>query len=94
MAAIDIALNFSITRLDTRHKLRLVCVFFTFENNTGQTDIRTDGQMDGQNLLQRCDSAFKNATTVEPRYRAFQGATHIYVLKRGYAIAGIGFTVS
>ena len=32
------------TRLDTRHKMRLVCVLFTFENNTG----RTYGQIDGQ----------------------------------------------
>ena len=32
------------TRPDTRHKMRLVCVLFTFENNTGHTDGRTDGQ--------------------------------------------------
>ena len=31
------------TRPDTRHKMRLVCVLFTFENNTGHTDLRTDG---------------------------------------------------
>ena len=31
------------TRPDTRHKMRLVCVLFTFENNTGHTDGRTDG---------------------------------------------------
>ena len=31
------------TRPDTRHKMRLVCVLFTFENNTGHTDRRTDG---------------------------------------------------
>ena len=30
------------TRSDTRHKMRLVCVLFTFQNNTGQTDGRTD----------------------------------------------------
>ena len=30
------------TRPDTRHKMRLVCVLFTFENNTGHTDGRTD----------------------------------------------------
>ena len=34
------------TRPDTRNKMRLVCVLFTFENNTGHTDLRTDGQMD------------------------------------------------
>ena len=26
------------TRPDTRHKMRLVCVLFTFENNTGRAD--------------------------------------------------------
>ena len=31
------------TRPDTRHKMRLVCVLFTFGNNTGRTDGRTDG---------------------------------------------------
>ena len=36
---------------DTRHKMRLVGVFFTFENNTGQTDGRTDGPADGHDLL-------------------------------------------
>ena len=34
------------TRPDTRHKMRLVCVLFTLENNTGRTyghtDLRTD----------------------------------------------------
>ena len=47
------------TRPDTRHKLRLVCVLFTFENNTGWTDGRTyrridgttDGRTDGHDLL-------------------------------------------
>ena len=34
------------TRPDTRHKMRLVCVRFTFENNTGYTDLRTDGRTD------------------------------------------------
>ena len=35
------------TRPDTRHKMRLVCVLFTFENNTdGPTDRRTDGWTD------------------------------------------------
>ena len=34
----------------------------------------------------------KITSTVKPRFSAFQGTTHIYALKRGYAIAGIGFT--
>ena len=33
-----------ITRPDTRHKMRLVCELFTFKNNTGHTDGRTDGR--------------------------------------------------
>ena len=32
------------TRPNTRHKMRLVCVLFTFEKNAGQTDLRTDGR--------------------------------------------------
>jgi len=36
------------TRPDTRRKMRLVCVLFTFENNTGQTDGPTDGPTDGR----------------------------------------------
>ena len=40
-----------ITRPDTRHKMRLVCVLFTFENNTGHTDRRTDGRTDGRTQL-------------------------------------------
>ena len=40
-----------VTRPDTRHKMRLVCVLFTFENNTGHTNRRTDGRTDGHNLL-------------------------------------------
>ena len=35
------------TRPDTRHKMRLVCVLFVFENNTGPTDGPTDGWTDG-----------------------------------------------
>ena len=31
------------TRPDTRHKMRLVSVLFTFENNAGPTDGPTDG---------------------------------------------------
>ena len=48
------------TRPDTRHKLRLVCVLFTFENNTGPTDGPTDGRTDGHDLIWRCDGASKN----------------------------------
>ena len=36
------------TRPDTRHKMRLVCVLFTFKNNTGRTYGRTDGWTDGR----------------------------------------------
>ena len=35
------------TRPDTRHKMRLVSVLSTFENNTEQTDSWTYGQTDG-----------------------------------------------
>ena len=38
----------TITRPDTRHKMRLVCVLFTLENNTGRTYGRTDGWTDGR----------------------------------------------
>ena len=34
------------TRPDTPHKMRLVCVHFTIENNTGHTDLRRDGGTD------------------------------------------------
>ena len=34
------------TRPDTRHKMRLVCVLFTFENNTGPTYGPTDRRTD------------------------------------------------
>ena len=46
--------EFDLTRPDTRHKMRLVCVLcelFTFENNTGHTDGPTDGPTDGHDLL-------------------------------------------
>ena len=35
-----------MTRQDTRNKIRLVFVLFTFENYTGQTDEPTDGRTD------------------------------------------------
>ena len=39
------------TRPDTRHEMRLVSVLFTFENNTGHTDIPTDLRTDGHDLF-------------------------------------------
>ena len=48
------------TRPDTRHKMRLVCVLFAFENNTGPSYGRTDGPTDGHDLIWRCDGASKN----------------------------------
>ena len=46
------------TRPDTRHKMRLLCVLFTFENNTGPTDGSSDGPRDG-----RTDTtSYRNAT--------------------------------
>ena len=43
-------LNFLRTRPDTRHKMRLERVLFTFEKKTqdGQTDRQTDGWTDGR----------------------------------------------
>ena len=38
----------SRTRPDTRHKMHLVCVLFTFQNNTGHTDRPTDGRTYGR----------------------------------------------
>ena len=37
----SIVLPTSRTRPDTWHKMRLICIHFTFENNTGLTDGRT-----------------------------------------------------
>ena len=37
-----------LTKPDTRHKMHLVCVLFTFENNTGRTYGRTYGPTDGR----------------------------------------------
>ena len=57
------------TRPDTRHKMRLVNVLFTFENNAeptdGPTDRPTDGRTDGHNLILRCNGASKNGITLE-----------------------------
>ena len=36
------------TRPDTRHKMRLVCLLITFENNTGRMDGPTDRRTDGR----------------------------------------------
>ena len=38
------------TRPDIRHKMRLVCVLFTFENNTGPSDGPTDLRTNGHAL--------------------------------------------
>ena len=56
------------TRPDTRHKMRLVCVLFLFEDNTGHTDLRTDGRTDGHDLLQRCDGASKKTKSLYYRW--------------------------
>ena len=49
--------------------MRLVCVLFTFENNTGPTDGRTDGptdrRTDGHNLIYRCDGASKKDENID-----------------------------
>ena len=42
-----------LTRPDTRHKMRLVCVLFTFENNMGRTDRQTDGRTPLTEMLRR-----------------------------------------
>ena len=34
-------------RIHGTTEMRLVCVFFTFKNNTGHMDGRTDGRTDG-----------------------------------------------
>ena len=34
-----------------KRKMRLVSFPFTFENNAGRTDLRTDGRTDGHDLL-------------------------------------------
>ena len=47
--------------------MHLVCVLFTFENNTGHMDGRTDGPTDGHDLLQRCDGASKKGTGVQSK---------------------------
>ena len=62
------------TRPDTRHKMRLVCVLFTFENNAGRTygptDQRTDGRTDGHDLLNRDATAHLKTAKISrfPRY--------------------------
>ena len=46
------------TRPDTRHKMRLVCVFLTFKNNTGHTDGPTDLRTD----LRTDTTSYRDAT--------------------------------
>ena len=54
--------NYIITRPDTRHKMRLVCVLFTFENNTGHTDRRTDGPTDRRTDGPTDTTSYRDAT--------------------------------
>ena len=39
-------LDFYITSPDTRHKMRLVSLLFSFENNAGPMDLQTEGPTD------------------------------------------------
>ena len=50
------------TRPDTRHKMRLVCVLFTFENNAGPTDLRMDRQTDGRTDGRTDMTSYRDAT--------------------------------
>ena len=54
--------SFTETRPDTRHKTRLVCVLFTFENNTGHTDGRTDRPTDGPTDRRTDTTSYRDAT--------------------------------
>ena len=51
----------------------------SFENNTGLRDRRTDGQMDGHNLLQRCVVASKNGIT-RKLLNNIQDLNHVHLL--------------
>ena len=65
------------TRPDTRHKIRLVCVLSTFENNTGRTYGPTDGRTD-----RRTDTtSYRDATAhLKMRLRySNNGGEHITV---------------
>ena len=59
-------MRISLTRPDTRHKIRLVCVLFTFENNWGRTDRPTDrptdGRTDGRTDRRTDTPSYRNAT--------------------------------
>ena len=50
------------TRPDTRHKMRLVCVFSSFENNMGRTDLRTDGQTDRRTDRRTDTASYRDST--------------------------------
>ena len=50
-----------ITRPDTGHKMRLVCVLFTFENNAGPTDLRTDRRTDTVQAIEKCFDVIRNS---------------------------------
>ena len=55
-----------LTRPDTRRQMRLGRVLFTFENNAGQTDRRTDRPMD-----QRTDTTSYRDETVHLKIEPF-----------------------
>ena len=42
--------------------MHLVCVFFTFEYNTGRTDLRTDGPTDGRTYGRTDTTSHRDAT--------------------------------
>ena len=58
--------NADVTRPDTRHKMRLVGVLFTFENNWGRTDGRTDRRTD--------TPSYRDATAHIKRQSNFENA--------------------
>ena len=74
------------TRPDTRHKMRLVCLLFTFENNTGPTDEPTDGRTDGPTDRPTDTTLYREATAHLKRqcHRAvsniFDYAMHTFVI--------------
>ena len=61
---------------DTRHKMHLVCVLFTFQNNTGHTDRQshgpTDGPTDGRTVRQTNTTSYRDATAHLINFFPFQ----------------------
>ena len=51
-----------VTKPDTRHNMRLICVLFTLENNTGHTDGRTDGPTDLRTYGRSDTTSYRDAT--------------------------------